>query len=142
MPQTHGLSQVMGYQRYGLGQSRLYSQRAADSNAAQPALASHRVSIALAQARRAAEAQITPSTTVDHDHSPEQQDEDQSDGLSLPPITPTTASRASTIPPTDPDIEDSVLRGINYLLMMMICMITRTKARFDVSTGCKATASA
>jgi hypothetical protein len=83
------------------------SRLTADSNAAQPALASHRVSIALAHARRAAEAQITPSTTVDHDHSPEQQDEDQSDGLSLPPITPTTASRASTIPPTDPDIEDS-----------------------------------
>ena len=82
------------------------SHLTADSNAAQPALTSHHVSIALAQVRHAAEAQITPSTTVDY-HSPKQKDDDQSDGLSLPPITPMTASRASTIPPTDPDIEVS-----------------------------------
>jgi hypothetical protein len=50
----------------------------ADSNATQPALAPHHVTIALAQARCAAEAQITPSTgdIAQLDHSPEQQDED------------------------------------------------------------------
>jgi hypothetical protein len=50
----------------------------ADSNATQPALAPHCVTIALAQARCAAEAQITPSTgdIAQLDHSPEQQDED------------------------------------------------------------------
>ena len=69
------------------------SHLTANSNATQPTLASYCVSIALAQVRCTAEAQIAPSTTVDHhDHSPEQHDEDQSDGLSLPPITPTTAS--------------------------------------------------
>lgn len=79
------------------------SRLTADSNAAQPALTSHRVSIALAQAKRTADtAQITRDVTVASDQ-PEQQSEP------LPPITPTTASRASTIPPTtsDPDSEDS-----------------------------------
>jgi hypothetical protein len=81
------------------------SRLTADSNAAQPALASHRVSIALAQAKRAAEAQITRDVTVDP-QAPEQQNEDQLEAL--PPMTPTTiASRASTIPLTDLDSENS-----------------------------------
>ena len=81
------------------------SHLTADSNAAQPALTSHRVSIALAQAKCAADAQIARDVTVSSD-PPEQQDESEP----LPPITPTTASRASTVPPqatqADPDSED------------------------------------
>ena len=89
------------------------SRLTADSNAAQPALASHRASIAHAQAKRAAEAAriallISAQVTASVDHPPEQQDDDRSEALSLPPITPTTTSRASTIPPADPDdSEDS-----------------------------------
>ena len=69
----------------------------ADSNAAQPALASHHVSIAHAQAKCAAEAAritllISAQVTASVNHPPKQQDDNQSEALSPPPITPTTTS--------------------------------------------------
>jgi hypothetical protein len=92
------------------------SRLTANFNAAQPALTSHRVSIAQAQAKRAAEAariallisaQVR-NVTVDHPPEQPEQDDDRSEAPSLPPITPTTTSRTSTIPPSDlDDSEDS-----------------------------------
>ena len=88
----------------------------ANSNAMQPALTSHCVSVAQAQAKRAAEAaQIAllisaqvHDVTVDRPPEQPEQDDDWLEAPSLPLITPTTTSQTSTILPSDPDdSEDS-----------------------------------
>ena len=73
------------------------SHLTANSNATQPALASHRVSIAHAQAKHAAEAAwitilISAQVTASVNHPPKLQDDNRSEALSLPPITPTPTS--------------------------------------------------
>jgi hypothetical protein len=57
----------------------------------------------------AGDALVTPSTSdvTQLDHSLKWLNEDQLEVLSLPPITPTITSRASSIPPTDAGSEDS-----------------------------------
>jgi hypothetical protein len=92
------------------------SRLTSDSNAAQPALSSHRQSIVLAQAKKAAEAerdqrdQPEPETTTDRFG-----DENQS--LSTPssslPVTPTSSQANSTFPPaTDDSDGDSDVASI------------------------------
>jgi outer membrane protein TolC len=92
------------------------SRLTTDSNAAQPALKSHRHIIALAQAKKAAEAESDPSRNLtalsassnNHQQRPDLEDVNQSLPSTsapspVPSFTPTTTSQAGSIVPPATD---------------------------------------